>query len=166
MQAFHRHVVRLGQRHPVERIPVKIFARRNERRMRRDEPDIQDPWIAVRFSFGHQPFGGMVRDAAIVEVIVRHTDANVLDQAKRRIEGREGIAQGAPDHADAIDDVHRFVLPVESKRIFRAAEVHFPDRFDRMSGALHLPGPTFDFPVVGMGIVPTAGFVHVTPGRE
>lgn len=166
MQAFRRRVMRLRQRHLVERIEIEIFARHHEGRMRRHESDIEDPWIAALFGLGHQPFGRGIRDAAVVKIVVRDPDSDILDQTKRRIERGEGVAQRAPDHADAVNDVHRFVLPVEPKRILRAAEMHLADRLDRISSLLHLPGPTGNLPVIGVGIVPAAGLMDMTPGRE
>ena len=79
---------------------------------------------------------------------------------------RELFPDGQMHHANAIFDVHRDMLFVETSRVFLHSIMQLPDGFDPDPCGLKVVAPTLDLAFIGDGIIPVACLMHITTRSE
>ena len=139
----------------------------HQRHMRGDETDEQRPGLAVAISGAlAQPALGAGGDALVVAVVAGRAGAKFVEDRRTAARRRQRIAQRAPDQADAILDVHRFVLRQKTGGIGGDAEMQFADRFGAHTGSVQTMVPARPLPFIGQRIVPIAAFMNVPAGSQ
>lgn len=157
------------QRHPLRRIEIVEPFRDRERRMRAGVGHEQHPGFVLLRPFPVQPVDGMLRDIAVVVLIVRLADAGAavhLARAGTRRHAVFGRAQEADQRPLPLHDMHRDDLFGEAVIILAGAEMQLADRRHRRAAVAHPVMPGRIAPVIGERVVPIAGLMRVAPGRQ
>ena len=113
-----------------------------------------------------EPITSQTGDVGIVVQGSGNAWAGVLDIRSFHFVDGGGVANRSHHVADSIHHVHRQQGSAETDRVLHAAIVQLSDGVHPMSGLDQAMPPAGNSSIVGTCVVPIAGLVHVTAGRQ